>query len=107
MWFIVLKNDFCSYIIIDNEIMNIWSFEELFFYDVIIYILGIIKHWNYLSYLAIRIEKFIVKVYIYDILYIQSDLLLLLLTNKNFEQVMNIDNINERINYNIERDIRD
>lgn len=38
---------------------------------------------------------------------LQSDLLLLLLTNKNFEQVMNIDNINERINYNIERDIRD
>lgn len=38
---------------------------------------------------------------------LQSDLLLLLLTSKNFEQVMNIDNINERINYNIERDIRD
>lgn len=37
----------------------------------------------------------------------KSDLLLLLLTSKNFEQVMNIDNINERINYNIERDIRD
>lgn len=49
------------------------------------------------------------KIYRLYIRYInlQSDLLLLLLTSKNFEQVMNIDNINERINYNIERDIRD